>query len=182
VKTCPICGEEFDTHTPFGATDLAAQPDVGSLLVCGGCGQLYEVAAVFRLERRDLAVLDLPPEQRGELAKVQSFLRERAARRPPPGYVAAIEHAEKDIRGWLATWHGERPRLRMAPDAILVVAELARLAERVAGNDAARRLLRYLARRRPDLTVFMLRVAAERIGLSVESVSLRELGLDVPVS
>jgi hypothetical protein len=179
VKACPICGETFDVHTPFGATDAAAQPDAGSLLLCGGCGQLYEVGAGLELERRELGALELPPAARNELAAAQAFFRERAARQPPPGYVAAIELAEKRIRGWLdRNRKGEPPRLRMAPDSILVVAELARLRGRIAGNGRARELLDYLARVQPDLTVFMLRVAAVRLGLSIESVSLGELGLD----
>lgn len=182
MKACPICGEEFDAHTPIGATDKMARPDVGSLLVCGGCGQIYEVAQGLELARRELDALELPAEVRSELAQAQAFLRKRAARQPPPGYIAAIEDLEKTTRGWLRKWSGEPPRFRMAANEILVIAELARLRHRIAGNDAARKLLEYLAFVRPDLTVFMLRVAATRIGLAIESVSLGELGLEVPSS
>jgi len=184
MNPCQVCGEAFDVHEPAAGTRADATPSPGSLLVCGGCGALYQIGQGLEPERIELEQLaDIADDQRVAIAEAQERIRERAARLPPPGYVAGIERVERLARGWLdRNRKGERPRLRMADGSMFVIAPLGAIAGRIAANTRARDLLAYLLRMEPDLTVFMLRVAALRIGLPIETVSLSELGFDVPKS
>ena len=181
MKPCAVCGEPFTAHQAAAGTPEDAAPVPGSLLVCGGCGVLYRLGEDLEPERIELdAIADMGAEQREAIAAAQRYFRERAARMPPPGYVAGIDRAERLTRAWLdRNRKGERPRLRMADSSIFVVAPLDAIAPRVAANARASQLIAYLLRLEPELTVFMLRVAAVRIGLPIETVSLSDLGFAV---
>ena len=80
----------------------------------------------------------------------------------PPGYIRQIERMGELIKGWLRANPGARPIFRMPPREAWVVVELGAMADRVAGNDAARAMLTLLLESFPpekEPSLFMLRVA-----------------------
>lgn len=172
-----------NTGTPADAT-----PEPGSLTLCIGCGRCYQFGASLELVG-PLDAARLPgmgQEQLAEIRLAQDAIRDMAARRLfdrtlPAGYIACCERAEELTRRWLDANDGRREtvRFRLPDPAILLVAPLEPLAPRIAGNRRSRKLLAHLCQREPDLTVFMLRVVAVRLGLEVETVPLGALGLAV---
>lgn len=94
---------------------------------------------------------------------------------PPEPYVKAVEAMANVIRAAIAS--GSRPRLRMPPDEVWLVAPIAALADRLALNAAAHVLLAQFGD--SGQTVMMLRVALKLLGVQYETVTLGELGIEV---
>ncbi len=108
-------------------------------------------------------------------------------------YTATCEQMDLALRAWLknaATLGSEQPLFALPPKEIGLIASIeGPLLHRIARNAAALELLLLfqeigLAVGGPDAypTVFMLKLVLERCGVKSLSVSLRELGVNVPSS
>jgi hypothetical protein len=102
-----------------------------------------------------------------------------------PKYIAVIEGIAYAYRETLARFPDrEIPRFAFPPKDIMVICDLEPMIDRVARNEAALWFLRGIvdgARKTGDPlafpTVFMLRVALESVGASIEFVSAGEFGI-----
>ncbi|HET7485852.1 MAG TPA: hypothetical protein VFJ64_10830 [Solirubrobacterales bacterium] len=82
-------------------------------------------------------------------------------------------------------WQGERPRFAFPPRNIALIADLRDIGERLARNDAAKKLVALLIdhcvkETGQAPTAMMLRVVLEQSGIPIEYVAPSELGLAVP--
>jgi hypothetical protein len=144
--------------------------------MCGYCGALYILGEDLEPKPTDLdALVDMDPGQRAELEDVQRQIQRSRENSPPPSYLDTVARTKKRIHGWLDTHRkGEAPRLRFP--LIRAAASLDRVAHLVGRNERGCELVAYLIRVEPQLTLFMLRVAAQMVadGVRVELVTLSE--------
>lgn len=102
----------------------------------------------------------------------------------PPGYAEACEDMTRVLRAWLEKHPDCRPRFRLGPDDVWIVAPLDTVLPRVCLNDDARvcaELVDEVARIRSGdgATLFMFGIVLQTAGVPYERTSLAGLGLQI---
>jgi len=96
-----------------------------------------------------------------------------------PGYVKMVETLGDVVVAWLAAGNPV-PQFAFPPKDYLFAGDLGHFGPRFARSDSARGLVKRILQVTNEGTVFGLDAALELVGVPVERVSLKELGIEIP--